>query len=166
MLVHLAGSDVVVFAQADIEITLVVSKIQVRLSAIIQDVHLTWTNERKKASSEIRCHAPCSVGAIVPASMFMYGSILMAVTFKPVVLSRSPVLDADHCQLEVRYTYRSKAWLRHLPMTPFPIPLRSMSGRTSYRGRLDIRDDTSTDKDVFDHGDRRSSGGRSMKCDS
>ena len=31
---------------------------------------------------------------MVPASMFMYGSILIAVTFKPVVLRRRPVLDA------------------------------------------------------------------------
>lgn len=39
--------------------------------------------------------SPCSVGAIVPASIFIYGSILMAVTFKPVVLSKRPVEDAD-----------------------------------------------------------------------
>ena len=41
-----------------------------------------------------RGHSPCSVGAIVPASMFMYGSILIAVTFKPAVLSNNPVLEA------------------------------------------------------------------------
>jgi len=37
---------------------------------------------------------PCSVGLIVPASMFIYGSILIAVTFRPVVLSKRPVEDA------------------------------------------------------------------------
>jgi hypothetical protein len=47
--------------------------------------------------------SPCSVGAIVPASMFMYGSILIAVTLRPAVLSRRPVLEA---------------------ITPLPIPLQ------------------------------------------
>lgn len=35
-----------------------------------------------------------SVGAIVPASMLMYGSILMLVTVSPVVLRSRPVLEA------------------------------------------------------------------------
>lgn len=39
-------------------------------------------------------YVPCSVGAIVPASMFMYGSILIAVTLRPAVLSKRPVLEA------------------------------------------------------------------------
>jgi hypothetical protein len=37
---------------------------------------------------------PCSVGAIVPASIFMYGSILMEVTFRPVVFNNKPVEEA------------------------------------------------------------------------
>jgi hypothetical protein len=32
---------------------------------------------------------------MVPASMFIYGSILIAVTFNPVVFKRRPVLEAS-----------------------------------------------------------------------
>jgi hypothetical protein len=35
-----------------------------------------------------------SVGAIVPASTFMYGSILIEVTFMPIVLRSRPVEEA------------------------------------------------------------------------
>lgn len=38
--------------------------------------------------------SPCSVGAIVPASMFIYESILIIVTFKLIVLSNRPMLEA------------------------------------------------------------------------
>jgi hypothetical protein len=41
MLVDFSSGDIIVLAQADIEISLVVSKIQIRLSTIIQYVHLT-----------------------------------------------------------------------------------------------------------------------------
>lgn len=49
--------------------------------------------------------------------MFMYGSILIAVTLRPVVLSSKPVDEAEVC----RYlTERSQDLL---PITPLPIPL-------------------------------------------
>jgi hypothetical protein len=38
--------------------------------------------------------SPCSVGLMVPASTFMYGSILIAVTFNPVIFNRRPVDEA------------------------------------------------------------------------
>lgn len=42
MLVNFSSGYIVVLAQADIEISLVITKIQIRLSTIVQYVHLTW----------------------------------------------------------------------------------------------------------------------------
>jgi hypothetical protein len=44
MLIDLSSGHIVVLAQADIEVSLVVSKIQIRLSTIVQDVHLTCSS--------------------------------------------------------------------------------------------------------------------------
>lgn len=93
MLIDFASGDVVVLAQADVEVSLVVPQIQIRLSTIVQHIHLAC-NRSVCPDTRKEADIPCSVGAIVPASMFMYGSILIAVTFSPVVLSRSPVLEA------------------------------------------------------------------------
>lgn len=42
MLVNFSSGNIVVLAQADIEVSLVVTKIQIRLSTIVQYVHLPW----------------------------------------------------------------------------------------------------------------------------
>ena len=41
MLVHFAGGDIVIPTETDIEVALVISEIQVGLSAVVEDVHLT-----------------------------------------------------------------------------------------------------------------------------
>jgi hypothetical protein len=121
VLVDFSSRDVVVLVQADIEVSLIVSEIQIRLSSIIEYIHLTCLSAFI-ISVPGELHVPCSVGAIVPASMFMYGSILIAVTFRPVVLRRRPVLDAGaHQSLHIRWR------LANSPMTPLPIPLRHLS---------------------------------------
>lgn len=56
---------------------------------------------------------------MVPASTFMYGSILMAVTFSPVIFNRRPV---DEAICELNSGLRRNVY-GHKPMTPFPIPL-------------------------------------------
>jgi hypothetical protein len=63
--------------------------------------------------------------------MFMYGSILMAVTFKPAVLSRRPVLDAGQS------AYGPSNKLDSAKCTDDTLP--------------DTRDDTSADHDIFHH---------------
>ena len=52
--------------------------------------------------TKFKCFLPCSYGENVPASMFIYGSILIEVTCSPQPFRRAPIL---------------------LEITPFPIPL-------------------------------------------
>ena len=57
-----------------------------------------------------------------PASIFIYGSILMDVTFKPTVFNNKPVEEAKSQQLIERDVLRvGRRYL--VPMTPFPMPL-------------------------------------------
>jgi len=42
MLVNFSSGYIVVLAQADIEVSLVITEIQIRLSTIVQYVYLTW----------------------------------------------------------------------------------------------------------------------------
>lgn len=79
---------------------------------------------------------------MVPASTFMYGSILMEETFRPIVLSSRPVEEAEraisrsscasfqghaerigHCQC---------LRVHHVPMTPFPMPLMTPPDTKTY----------------------------------
>jgi hypothetical protein len=66
---------------------------------------------------------------MVPASMFMYGSILMAVTFKPAVLRRRPVLDAK--SISAAYAVKQ--------------------GQRTDDTLSDTGDDTTADDNVLDH---------------
>jgi hypothetical protein len=50
----------------------------------------------------------------------MYGSILMAVTFSPVIFNRSPV---DEANARVSNSGLRRYAYGHKPITPFPIPL-------------------------------------------
>lgn len=98
--VDLSGRDVVVPRQSYVEVTLVVSEVKIHLATIVEDIDLAYDRvlkaRRLRNSGRL---VPCSLGRMVPASMFMYGSILIAVTFSPVVLSSKPVEDASgvHC---------------------------------------------------------------------
>ncbi len=116
MLVDLSSSDVVVLRQCNIQVPFIVSQIQIGLTTIIENVYLTYQSNpfilgpplhNQKIQFCVnpphpQIHvislppgdSPCSVGAIVPASMFMYGSILIDVTLSPVVLRRRPVDEA------------------------------------------------------------------------
>jgi hypothetical protein len=57
---------------------------------------------------------------MVPASTFMYGSILMAVTFSPDIFKRRPVEEAIR-------EFQTRVWEERviglIPITPFPMPL-------------------------------------------
>lgn len=76
--VDFSGGDVVVSRQSNIQITLIVAQIEVDLSTIVQNVDfacgeqnrykLLLSSEGIEASED---DLPCSVGAIVPASIFM-----------------------------------------------------------------------------------------------
>lgn len=100
--IDLAGRDVVVAAERDVEVPLVVAKVEICLSSVVQHEHLACTPQQSPVSlAEVNPargpvgDPPCSVGDMVPASMFMYGSIFIAVTLKPSVLSSKPVDEAD-----------------------------------------------------------------------
>jgi hypothetical protein len=99
-LVNLSSGNVVIPRQRYVEVSLIVSEIEIGLSTVVQHIDLTWnkqvihSQDTLQNRSHIIPNAPCSVGAIVPASMFMYGSILIEVTFNPVVLSKRPVDEA------------------------------------------------------------------------
>lgn len=67
----------------------------------------------------------------MPASMFMYGSILIAVTLSPVVLRRRPVDEADD---GVSVMDRNKE-----------------KGRQTDNALPDATHDSSRDQDVFSH---------------
>lgn len=73
--VDFAGGDVVLPPKRDVEIALVVAQIEIDLSSIIQHKHLAWksTSQLPHADNNTpsRKSAPCSVGDMVPASMFM-----------------------------------------------------------------------------------------------
>jgi hypothetical protein len=51
----------------------------------------------------------------------MYGSILIAVTFSPVIFKRRPVDEAMCEEFQTRKLGRQSC--RLIPMTPFPMPL-------------------------------------------
>jgi hypothetical protein len=93
-LVDFASGDIIIAGEGDVEIPLVVAKVEIDLSSVVQDIHLACKGQFYFLEVKERSSSPCSVGRIVPASMFMYGSILIAVTFNPVVFKRSPVEEA------------------------------------------------------------------------
>jgi hypothetical protein len=60
----------------------------------------------------------------------MYGSILMAVTFSPVIFNRRPV-DEAICWFQIQGWEDMR---KHKPMTPFPIPLTTPPETMMYFG--------------------------------
>lgn len=84
---------------------------------------------------------PCSVGRMVPASMFIYGSILMAVTLRPVVLSSRPVEEA--CQFKKS---RSSS-----PVRSFCFTAEADKRRHTNDSLADTANHTTRDQDVFCH---------------
>lgn len=93
-LIDLASGQVVVSGQPDVEETFVVSQIQVHLTSIIQHEYFPckalarqdqyeYTAFKSPRSQYIYFNSPCSYGENVPASMLIYGSILIAVTCRP-----------------------------------------------------------------------------------
>ena len=78
VLVDLARSDVVFARQSDIEVSFVVSEIEINLSPVVEDKDLPMSEIRRSAVKEDRrgnniwmLNGTYSVGAIVPASTFM-----------------------------------------------------------------------------------------------
>lgn len=121
--------EVGLIPEIDAHKTLIVSQVQIRLSAVIEHENLL-AGERKrnvKKQGELphrqhqqhqqRSHparkpkhtSPCSNGDMVPASTFRYGSILMAVGLSPIILHSTPMLEA---------------------VTPLPMPLKTPPGRS------------------------------------
>ena len=94
--VDLASRDIVIARQSHVEVTFIVSEVEVDLTAIIEDVHLAYRGVRLRTDGRADAtSSPCSCGRIVPASMFIYGSIFIAVTLSPVVLRSNPVEEAE-----------------------------------------------------------------------
>lgn len=112
MLIYLASGDVVLSGQSDVQIPLVVAQVEVDFTSIVKNEDFSVPTVGSAQGLEyIEVLISYSVGAIVPASTFMYGSILMEDTciagqyvehvglgqrhiFKPIVLSRRPVEEA------------------------------------------------------------------------
>lgn len=74
--IYLSSSYVVVSVERYVQITFVIPKIQVHFSAVIQDIDLAYKVGQNlisdlSYSKVFEIDAPCSVGAIVPASIFM-----------------------------------------------------------------------------------------------
>jgi hypothetical protein len=86
VLIDLARCDIILACEGDVEVALVVSEVEIDFSAIVEDKDFTVPGRPKLASFKpthalIKTKA-YSVGAIVPASTFMYGSILIEETYK------------------------------------------------------------------------------------
>lgn len=82
MLVNLSGRDIVFTSQGNIQISLVIAKIKVDFSAVIEykafamSVIVVSVTDRTIAASRLKY----SRGFISPASIFIYGSIFIEVT--------------------------------------------------------------------------------------
>jgi hypothetical protein len=92
---------------------------------------------------------------MVPASMFMYGSILMAVTLSPAVLSNRPVEEATADWISI------SSWVSDmvsrtdhaLSDTAGGRGFASASLQAAQDARKCSRDDTTTDEDILCHGE-------------
>lgn len=72
MLIDLAGSDVVFAREGNVEVSFIVSKIEVNLTAVIEDEYFAVPGMFKPAVfARSRRVFSNSVGAMVPASTFM-----------------------------------------------------------------------------------------------
>lgn len=73
VLVDLSRRDVVLARQRDVEVALVVSKIEIDLTAIVQNEDFTvpWENGQLDSCLPYNKSSTYSVGAMVPASTFM-----------------------------------------------------------------------------------------------
>jgi hypothetical protein len=83
VLVDLSGGDVVLAGQGDVEISLVVPEIKVDFTAIVEDKAFSVPGRLvspSKPGFRRVTERTYSVGAMVPASTFMYGSILIEET--------------------------------------------------------------------------------------
>jgi hypothetical protein len=111
MLVDLAGSDVVLSSQRDVQVSLVVPQIEVNLSAIVQ--HKALSMFGRSHGSGIDIHVTGSSVSAGRANLFpsSYGSIFIDDTFNPIVLSSRPVDEA---------------------ITPFPMPLMTPPETRTY----------------------------------
>lgn len=70
--INLACRDIVIARQRDVQISLIVSEVEIDFSTVVQDVDLACTPESVDNSQNIfGSTSPCSWGLIVPASIFM-----------------------------------------------------------------------------------------------
>lgn len=120
MLVDFAGCDVVFACEGNIEIPFVVSEIKINFSSIVENKDFTVSVESLGCVQRaIEAGNPYSVGAMSPASIFMYGSILIEETcidcqlairvivferliFNPVVFNSRPVEEAARNQHHIQ----------------------------------------------------------------
>lgn len=77
MLINLAGCDVAISGQGDVQIALVVAQIEVYFTSIVQHEAFAMPVSGQLPRLEDDNGMTHSVGAMVPASMLRYGSILM-----------------------------------------------------------------------------------------
>ena len=86
VLIDLTCCDIVLPCEGDVEVSFVISEVEIDFSAVVEDKDFTVPGRPSSASFKptrtfIKDEA-YSVGAIVPASTFMYGSILIEETCK------------------------------------------------------------------------------------
>jgi hypothetical protein len=95
-LIYLSGCNIVIPGYGHVKVPLVISEIEVNFTTIIQNVDFAYECMFQSAAPQANLgpRSPCSVGLMVPASTFMYGSILIAVTFNPDIFKRRPVEEA------------------------------------------------------------------------
>ena len=111
MLVNLAGCDVVLPSQCDVQVSFIVSQIEVNFSAVIEDKALSVLRGSHSSSIDIHIAEITVRSGFIRASCEHYGSILIEDTFKPIVFSSRPVDDA---------------------ITPFPMPLMTPPDTRTY----------------------------------
>lgn len=80
MLVDLASGDIAISGQGDVEVALVVAQVEINFAAVVQHEALAMSVVGQSPELVACRNIAYSVGAMVPASMLRYGSILMEET--------------------------------------------------------------------------------------
>lgn len=82
MLIYLASRYIVLARKGDVQIALVIAQVEVDLPAVVEDEDLTMSAKGLVEYCAPSEGCPYSVGAMVPASTFIYGSTLIEETCK------------------------------------------------------------------------------------
>jgi hypothetical protein len=96
MVVYLAGGDVIVAGQGDVQIALVVAEIEVDFTTVGENEYFAVPVVGSICAHECIWWGwlTYSFGFMVPASTLRYGSTLIDETLRPIVFSSRPVEEA------------------------------------------------------------------------